>query len=489
MEFNKLVSIIGKYVSDNRGNDMSSTDIAELIIKDNKDISESLQYISLMVYEEMSKEDDPALSSDKVIEFRENSETRYSVIDDHYVWESRKAGSMCISVTDADRIFYEYSRFGLNMDQEEVRNKHGLSIPQWNSLKSTLFLYKSSNIFSQHTCDNTRVEDLQAMISDKMDMKFNDKNRVLEHEYRKHTIKEYKKVIRKFQVSQFASTEFLHQLNTLMPQNETITVYRNNNVDTDVPELLVTIADLHIGARTEGLRKTPDFNESVLERRLSSIAQSANALKSGSVSVCILGEIRESFSGLNHSNSWQNMEYGAYGADVVFSAYGILSKFLDSINNLKTVKIIGGNHDRSSSDNGIDRKADIAKLIFFLLKEKYNHVYNIEFDSLVLTHDMRDTRFILAHGDKKVIRKSSNGMDSKILEYGDNKKFNVVLTGHLHSRGVNEDKVHCRWYSVPSVFSGNFYSEENGWNSRPGFFLVHEDPATRLPKIIDCPLN
>lgn len=76
----------------------------------------------------------------------------------------------------------------------------------------------------------------------------------------------------------------------------------------------------------------------------------------------------------------------------------------------------------------------------------------------------------------------------KISEFGTPDKFNLVLTGHLHSRGVNEDKQNLRWYQVPSIFSGNFYSEESGWNARPGYFILKEDSDTELPIIIDQPL-
>ena len=472
-----------------KGTGLSSSKIASKLLEDNSDVTETLQHLSLMIYEIMSKEVDPKTPGEKPIEIAHESGEKYQVVDDHYIWDSKKAGTIKISVADADKMFYEYSVLGLDLSQEQVRRTHNFSIPQWNSIKNTLWLYKKSNIFSPYTTDNTDVTKLQEMIASKFEMKYNDKNRLIEDEYRKHTLKEYKNVIKTSQVDRFASTEFIHELNSLLPHKEKITVNKFAASSDDPDEVFVAIADLHIGGKTEGLKHTLDFNQEILMKRLADVAAQVNAMKGKKVNMTVLGDIIESFTGLNHINSWQSIEFGCYGAKVVFSAYKILCGFFDQINNLDTIKIIGGNHDRSTESSKVDRRSTIAEILFHMLMEKYGSIYNIEYNPLVITHDMKYTRIILAHGDKKVLKTAGMSLDSKVIEYGDVDKFNIILTGHLHSRGVNEDKKHFRWYRTPSIFSGNFYSEENGWNALPGFFIITENERIKMPTVIDCPLK
>jgi len=492
MDFKKLNKIINEYV-DLHKTLLSSTEIANLIKTDYPDITTKIQPLSLMVYTLMTSIDDPKTPSDKtpcIIVNSDGEKDKYQVVDDIYIWESKKAGIIKIPVSQADTLFFQYSKHGLDLSQENVRRKHSFSIPQWNSIKSTLWLYKESNIFSPYTVDNTPDDKLQEMISSKFEMKYVDKNRIIEDEYRKHTLKEYKKVINEYQTNKFITTEFLYELNSLLPEYETINVNNVKCDHVDIKNLFVAIADLHVGAKTIGLRNTPDFDLDVLIKRLDDAAIAINKMKSHNVTLAILGDIIESFTGLNHQNSWKSMEFGVYGAKAVFAAYNILSDFFGKINNLKNIKIIGGNHDRSTSNSDLDRQATIAELLFFMLNEKYNSIYNLEYDSLILTHDLSNTRLILAHGDKKIIKKNSTMIDSKILDYGCRDKFNMVLTGHLHSRKVNEDKSSIRWYSIPSIFSGNFYSEENGWNAKPGMTIIHEDvDMDYLPIVIDYPLR
>jgi predicted phosphodiesterase len=489
MNLDTVKNLTEDYASKYKGRGLSSTQITQELFKDHPEITETFQHVTLMIYECLSREVDPKTPGEKPIEIAKEAGDKYEVVDDHYIWSSKKAGNIKISVEDADKMFYEYSRLGLDLSQEQVRQKHNFSIPQWNSIKNTLWLYKQSNIFSPYTAENTQLTDLQEMISSKFDMKFNDKNRLIEDEYRKHTLKEYKKVVKNSQMDRFASTEFIHELNSLLPANETVTVNKFSTKSGDPVDIFAVIADLHIGGKTEGLTHTPDFNLEVLEQRLADVASGINNMKAKRVTLGILGDIIESFTGLNHINSWQSMEFGVYGAKVVFTAYTALSKFFDQINNLSAIKIIGGNHDRSTESSKVDRKSTIAEIIFYMLKEKYGTIYNIEFNPLVLTHDMTYTKFILAHGDKNVVKKAGSSIDAKVIEYGDVNKFNVVLTGHLHSRGINEDKKHYRWYRCPSIFSGNYYSEENGWNARPGYFIVTENEIAKLPTIHDIPLK
>jgi len=487
---NNNLNVIKTYTEKYLNSGMSSTELAKLILSENPGMEIKLQTLSLMIYELMSEQRDHKSPSEKTIDIDDtHTGEKYQIVDDHYIWDSKKAGKIKISIEDADKLFFEYSVFGLDLSQEQVRRKHGFSIPQWNTIKATLWLYKKSNIFSPYTADKTPTENLQTMMQEKLQMKYNDKNRMIEDEARKHTIKEYKKVIRDSSIDKFASNEFLHELNSLLPDREIIKINTSVCKKDSPVDVFAAIADLHVGAKSEGLLKTPDFNMEILKARLSEVADRINEQHGKNVTVSVLGDLIESFTGMNHPNSWQSMEFGVYGAKAVFAAYSVLSDFFNKINNLKNIKLIGGNHDRSTSDNKIDRKSTIAELVFLMLEEKYGKIYDIEYSCLILTHDLPNTKLILSHGDRKILKSAGTSLDAKVIEHGDVSKFNIILTGHLHSRGVNEDKVHYRWYKVPSIFSGNFYSEENSWNAKPGFFIIKEDTHSKLPIVIDHPLS
>ena len=93
----------------------------------------------------------------------------------------------------------------------------------------------------------------------------------------------------------------------------------------------------------------------------------------------------------------------------------------------------------------------------------------------------------MIHGDKKIIRQDKT--EQLYAEYGSKEdKFNIVVAGHLHSRGMDKDSRFLRWYKCPAVFSGNQYSEENGWNARPGFLIIEDSQSQCLPIVTDYTL-
>ncbi len=258
---------------------------------------------------------------------------------------------------------------------------------------------------------------------------------------------------------------------------------------------VVHIADLHIGAYVEGLLKTPDFNVSILEEKLKRASDMINGFRFEEVHVQIYGDLIESFTGLNHPNSWKEMEQGVYGVEAVKIAVETISKyFLDRISNVSKVFIIGGNHDRVSSNRVEDSKGGVANLVAYCLDLKG---YDVKFNPLVLTNTIGGIHYIMLHGDKGV---SKRGTKEIIWDYGKQGKFNMVVEGHLHNRiqklttkaidgfkMITDDSVDCRRQILPSVFTGNSYSNDNNWFANSGF-VVTKDNGYGLPLVIDIPL-
>lgn len=490
MKESKIISLIEKKLKEFKGDKFSSTSIAKEILEENpeSEIGISLQPLAAMVFNMHTsvKCDD---APQEKIEFDASDRSKYDVIDGNYVWESKRAGKISIPVSQIDEMFWDYSEHGMNMSQNEVRMKYNLTIPQFNSIKATLWMYKKGHIFSPYTVEHTDPLEMSQMVSDKMAEKYKNVDKIVKVEHSKETYKEYKRIIRQNAKREYIQQQFFEQLNALLPTVEKVAPVKVTfkSGEQHPEELMVAIADLHIGAVTEGLKITPDYNRDVLKNRLDKVAEEVNARGAKSVTLAILGDLIESFSGLNHMDSWKGLDL--YGADVVVEAYDILSEFFEKINNLNIIKIVGGNHDRASANKKEDNTPTIAAIISTMLKRKYSGVYKIDYDNLVLDYNFGDNvKIIISHGDNNILKKSTSSFDFKVMEFGDPDKFNLVLTGHWHSRKIQEDKGQLRWYSTPSIFSGNHYSERNGWNSQPGYFIITEDKKLGKPIVMDCPL-
>lgn len=451
--------------------------MAREIIKDTKEVKYHVDYIAKII-REYKKEH----KIETTIKYGGNeTDDKYHVIDNVYKWKYSR-GKMELPVELADQMFYEYSRHGLDLSQSQMRQKHDLKIWEWNTIKNMLFLYKDSNIFSPHTEDNTPREKLQQMVDDKMSFKMKDKQRLVESSYNRQTIKQYKKIIEQDAIATFAMEKMIDELNHITNDwsAKTTTVNHTEDFGTERKWLVASITDLHIGARVENLRLTPEFSPEQTRNLLDKVANKINQTNATDVSIILAGDIIESFTGLNHKNSWQSVEYGMVGAKVIKEAISLIEEFITKVNNVKEILGVAGNHDRITASNKEDTKGQVAEIIFYMLDRLYGNQINVQYSDLVLSKEIDGIQYIVTHGDKKVIREGKQA----IIDYGDNKLFNVILAGHLHSRKVIEDQRSYRWIVSPSVFTGNRYSEENAWHARPGF-LTFENDGTGNPIMTD----
>ena len=236
---------------------------------------------------------------------------------------------------------------------------------------------------------------------------------------------------------------------------------------------VVNIADLHLGAYIDGLRNTPDYSISILIDRLEEIAERTNRMNFKEVHVNILGDLIESFSGLNHKNSWKGLSKGMAGAEVIkFTTKVIHKHLLSKINNLVKTNVIGGNHDRFSHDREIDNEGGAADVICWGLGLIG---YDVEFDSMVLSKEIDGVNYVLLHGDKGVSKRKAKEI---LYDYGKQDLYNVILEAHLHSLIVKEDSHNCVRMHVRSLFTGNAYSEELGFTSTAGFTIFVNNGGT-----------
>ncbi len=406
---------------------------------------------------------------------------KYTVNNGNYMWRSKR-GTITLSIEEADHMFQDYSRKGNDLTQSQMIRKYHLSPQAWNSIKNTLMLYKESNIFSPYTEEQTPPKQLEQMMEEKFSDLHQNRDVVLEKAYRKATYKQYRKAIDDAHKHKLASEGMLIELSDLLPHIEPVKV-RETQYPSAIYEANVFIADLHTGAGVQNLQITPNFSIDILEKKLIQLANKVNELNAEKVNLFFLGDNIESFSGLNHTDSWKSIEEGYYGAKVVYHSLHLMLKFVSRINNVKYIGAIGGNHDRMSSSKKEDAKGEIAKLTFMLMKDTLKDKITVDYNDYVTTKNSGTVRYIIAHGDHNNIKKP----EKMVLDYGNPFMFNLVLAGHLHTREIKNDSHNMRFVRCPSIFTGNDYSERNGWTSSSGAIIAY-GTGLRAPRIIDEPL-
>jgi hypothetical protein len=240
---------------------------------------------------------------------------------------------------------------------------------------------------------------------------------------------------------------------------------------------VLALSDLHIGARVEQMGNTPEFNVKKVVARLQEVAFQVNAKEYKEVHVCLLGDFIESFTGVNHKSTWHELEHNGHGTSVVILAYTILQRFLTSLNNVAAVYVVSGNHDRVSEKMDGDPYGSVAGLLAFMLKE--NTTLDIKHNAVLLGIEVDSIYYLLTHNHQGIAK---GDLGKAFWEYGRQGMYNIMLGGHWHSRKgkrvyttIDEkqvDQANYRQLAVAPLFTGNFYSESNGWNTSAGYTVI-----------------
>jgi len=244
---------------------------------------------------------------------------------------------------------------------------------------------------------------------------------------------------------------------------------------------VITLTDLHFGAYISAMSNTPEFNISILCNMLSEAAEEVNRFKYSKVHVHLLGDLIESFTGLNHKNSWKGLDKGMFGVKAIRLFVELfVEHFLSKVVNLGKIKLVAGNHDRVTSDNNEDTDGGAAELIAWGLETLG---YDIEFSTSTIKHIVEGVCYILNHGHHGYTKKKTT--QELCWMFGEKGYFNFIMEGHLHSRIsklnasqiknfelITDDSIDCRRQVCASLFTGNSYSEYGGWSTTAGFTIT-----------------
>ena len=463
--------LIDKYSTERP--DLNNIQLAQLLIASEpffKEINQESLRIRIGRYR-TEKKNDLAIAVE--------DDRKYDVVDNHYTWKTGR-GIIKMSVEFIDQLFHEYSEHGLNLSQTEIINKHNLKVWEWTSIKSTLWLFKKSNIFSPYTVENTPQGELAEMIKQKMDLLFNNSGYQVEQIYNKSLNKKYREVIKKQEVKDLETQTLLMEIKDALLKCEIRPVLSVAN-DGVNEEISVCIFDVHYGAENRGI-DTPKYNPQVTREQLEVIAAEVNKLNAKKVHIFFGGDIIESFTGMMHPDQWKGMAKGYYGAQLVVECYKLYTTFLSSITNLATVDAVPGNHDRGTKVKEEDTQGWIAQIIFEMIALAYKGAAEIRYHDKVASQSYDGIHYIMSHGDKRL---TNLGAAQLILKYGDPFKFNLLISGHWHERRIKQDSENFRQIVCPSIFPGNDYSVDLGFDTAPGFLIVKNNNINNKPTIID----
>ena len=294
-----------------------------------------------------------------------------------------------------------------------------------------------------------------------------------------------------FKDKQLENEVDVHKLVSILEKEiRKVYYFRKQKVKTD-REGVLKWADLHTGAMIKELVNTRDFNTDILRQQLMESVEDFNSFAFAKRHVHIQGDLIESFSGLNHINSWQSMNPELIGAKVIKFCTNLIHDAVSRIKNLGVIKITGGNHDRLSKDNDEDVKAGAAEIIAYCLELMG---YDVEFHPFVTTHKLQGINYINLHGDKKLSGKTSEEIRD---DYGEPGMYNFITEAHLHTAMekltakkrnsfdmIKTDKLKLRRIRLKPFFTGNYYSETLGYATNAGYCFIWANEHG-LPKMID----
>ena len=410
----------------------------------------------------------------------------FSVDANNIVTWKYKHGVIELKLEELDEIFYEYSKKGLNMSQVKIQNKYGLTAIQWQSLKRTFDLVKDSDVFSPYSLSLVSGKEACEMIEMKIKSKYEPKNMraVVEYAEEKHRKIAYEKAIKHVSTLDYRRQIFESELlDYIASAKEKVVVTKTNEFKK--PPLAITIQDLHVGANIEATKNLPKFDAEVVRLRLDETAKEINAMNSSSVTIAFNGDIIETFTGLNHINSWKNIDkaYG-YGVQATIKAIELITEFLQRVHNVHEVLLIAGNHDRTTSNNNEDVTGEVIQWIHYVLNAKFGNVFPVAWSSDVIQREIDGVSYIWTHGHLAL---SKRPVAEIVNMHGNPMLFNIVIEGHLHTRKIKADTSRYRHVVGSSFFTGNDYSANLGFSTMPGFLVMFAKNGK--PVVIDIPLN
>lgn len=241
---------------------------------------------------------------------------------------------------------------------------------------------------------------------------------------------------------------------------------------------IVTLCDLHYGASIKQNGLVNAYSPEILATYLSEMATQINDAGKP-IALTILGDLIESFTGLNHKDSWKQIT--SYGIEAVKGVFLLVCDFLEALTvPVKGIYMVSGNHDRVTEGRDGDTEGEVSSLMYFLLEQRYPSL--TLYNPVRLSFKVNNVAVIIGHGHNAWSRRN---MGDIITDFScdSSAPHHVIIQGHLHtatssgrqlhpSGGVINESRTGTHLTSPSLFTGNDFSDRLGLYGNPGYFRI-----------------
>jgi predicted phosphodiesterase len=396
---------------------------------------------------------------------------------------SYSSTSIEIAVGIVDKAFLAHSRSGLNLTEQQTVRLLDLTEIEFKAMKARLALCKDSDSVGPYTTEIHTPEEIFDLIGNYSSQLLNELSDV-DDPVRATLIRETKKQLILAQNKNILFKSFIKELKEQVGTIKLRSLSKAATPDATSSEISAVISDLHLGVISD------KFDLKIAEQKLAEVAEHINQFSmvrpDVSVNVILPGDIMHNISGYMHADAFKHTETGMWGAESIIKPYELLLNFLLSITGLKAVYVVGGNHDRMNAEFKRENTAEGAKLLSYMLSSTLPSEINVQFDSRIIKFNSGELRYIIQHGDLKADKKSK--VEEVVWEHGQKDKFNIVLTGHHHTRIIarGDDTYRAIRMSVPGFSPSDDYAKDCGYSNNPGILIFQEKGGR--PAIVDIPL-
>lgn len=381
---------------------------------------------------------------------------------------------------EAEIVHAAYTKKGANLTWIQVLNLGLVKAPVAAEIKKDFKLTKDHEPYPASQLLTLGTSEIQSRVADRV-------YTILEHFVASDTpsingaVRQLKKELFNAVQSRDAVDDVVEDLKAAVKDIDFLDIVANKiQCNTCVSEeITVIIGDMHLGMK--GRFFSYDAAKQALSQILAGLPAACN------INVVFLGDIIHTVTGTNHKNTWQDILFDkGYGANGIIEAYKLLLWFLAQIRGLQRVSIVGGNHDRLTSDRNEDQDDGGAHIIAEFLNVCLP--VQVDFDPMLTKFDVGRLRMLNRHGDERADLAPAKDM---YIEHAQDKDvFLVINIGHLHHLNLGgkeqgENYIKCYW---PAFCPKDKYAERGGYNSAfPGWGIIRE--VNGKPQITISPLT
>jgi hypothetical protein len=396
----------------------------------------------------------------------------YNADDEKYVFLTREVGTIVPPKTWVKNLIEAYSDWdGDPATINEICRRFGITRGVFNEIKRAFGLTHDHEPFTPEEVVSRNERELAMEAYQKKRFK-------TKVEFDKIDWKATQKEAKKWRE---LKQSLLNELNSEIPKIEVDPIVVNGGKGGTRPDrIIVETTDWHLGAEAKGLESVRDFNSEVLKNYLDKIIWLVrNEYPEAAVHVHFMGDIMETVTGMNHPDSWKNIEKGYYGAKVILESIELLSYLVEGLRASKFVAVTG-NHGRLTSDKKRDHDGEAELIVYETLNNRLKDV-EVIYGTYKAFDVVDGIGHVLFHGHNRVTK--DEDMTRLLRNFDKIPDFLMVKQGHTHCFEVKEETNYYRHYVVGALFTGHKYNERNGYGNPPSFNVVYRHPFTNQVKM------